>query len=292
MKGPLEPIPTEQLVIVKNNLPSAEIKAFGQDADGPQKAGRNLAQLDKAYPWLLGASTCLSAMLCWMYVTKPVITTSNAPEPPESMAPTEVLADSSLDPSIVAAADVGEGVEPKSPSRDLVPSEKTLPGLTRESGDGTKVAGSATARAQSNDPGDLVSAPMGNDMPDANLGWETTNLKVQHILSADSGNGELEKIVINVPVLYETRTMRWSPADVAKARTVLARLMIYERNLSNLRQEGQTILKDWNSILENTVPGPALRADSPSLPYNHGQGSQPDNIPESSSSIKVGKVDQ
>ncbi len=32
---------------------------------------------DKAYPWLLGASTCLSALLCWMYVSKPVIVTAD-----------------------------------------------------------------------------------------------------------------------------------------------------------------------------------------------------------------------
>ena len=63
--------------------------------------------------------------------------------------------------------------------------------------------------------------------------------------------------------------------------------MVYERNLSNLRQEGQALLNDWNELLDGTVPAASLRADSPSLPYNHGQGDHRGSLPRSSSAIKI-----
>ncbi|MCP5538324.1 MAG: hypothetical protein H7A51_19085 [Akkermansiaceae bacterium] len=282
MKVPLEPIPTEQIVLVEKESPRAEIRVRDCDDKGQ---GRPTSQLDKAYPWLLGISTCLSALLCWMYVTKPVITQSHGAgvdqQPPQTGV-TASAAASVNDPTVKPDGHTDNRTE--SPQASLVPSDSSLPGEQPLS---TKAEPTSAASPVAVNPGILAKSDAGKSASDVGLGWESTNLKVQHILSADSGDGELEKIVLNVPVLYETRTMRWTPQDIAQARNVMGRLMVYERNLNNLRKEGQAILKDWNRLLENTVPAPALRADSPSLPYNHGQGSQSGSLPDSSSVIKV-----
>ncbi|MBT8043703.1 MAG: hypothetical protein KJO79_02030, partial [Verrucomicrobiae bacterium] len=61
MKVPLEPIPTQQIVVVEKDTPHTEITV---DEGVGQKTDDGTSQLDRAYPWLLGASTCLSALLC------------------------------------------------------------------------------------------------------------------------------------------------------------------------------------------------------------------------------------
>jgi len=66
---------------------------------------------------------------------------------------------------------------------------------------------------------------------------------------------------------------------VANARQILTRLMVYEGNLSKVKQEGKALLVDWNRLLEKTVPSSALRADSPSIPYNRSQGANGQNLP-------------
>jgi len=236
-------------------------------------------QSNKAYPWLLGISVCFSAALCYMYVTKPVIV---SPSPGTEVSHNDERAEAS---SIQATEKRSAGkTASKSAKVALLPSDSGLPGMKPISG-----AGAATAQSKHSgvrgaskpiDPRLLAAAGDGS-------GWETTNSRVQHILSADNGNGELTKIVMNVPVLYQTRTMRWTPTDVERARDVLTRLMVYENNLSKLKQEGRALLTDWNRLLEKSVPTSALRADSPSLPYNHSRQSGGRNFPDSGSSIKV-----
>ena len=58
-------------------------------------------------------------------------------------------------------------------------------------------------------------------------GWEKTNLQMQHVLSANLDGANVQKIVINTPVYYESRTMRWSKKDIAQARDILSRLVVY-----------------------------------------------------------------
>jgi len=273
MNSPLEPIPTTQAVAIE-----ASPSTYERPVTGRSGRGRNVTKsapapelngMIKAYPWLLGTSVCLSAVLCWMYVTKPVIAAasvatsqSTVSNPPPSNEPSLPAGGASLIPSDTALP----GAEPSATNRAAV-------------GHGAKQLGSPV----SIDPRKL--AAMSGDPSEA--GWESTNLKVQHILSADSGNGQLEKIILDVPVRYETRTMRWTSMDVEKARNVLGRLMIYERDLNNLRKQGEIILQDWNSLMEHTVPAPALRADSPSIPYNHSHGNERGALPDSSTVIQV-----
>lgn len=280
MKVPLEPIPTEQMATASVPPPSrARVSERKPPAVSAQSAHQP-GQLHKAYPWLLGTSLCMSALLCWLYVSKPVIAPA-AVAPSVQTSPAEEAETSN--PVVVKPAAADGKI------KSLAPSETRLPGEQAEPTAAPPEAPVAAAPLKVA-PGKLA-ALRGNGSAEG-LGWESTNLKVQHILSADSGGGELEKIILNVPVRYQTRTMRWTTADIEKARNVLARLMIYERDLNALRQQGEGILNDWNSLLENTVPSSVLRADSPSLPYNHGNGASQTDLPDSTEVIKVDKSEE
>jgi hypothetical protein len=57
---------------------------------------------------------------------------------------------------------------------------------------------------------------------------EQTNLRIQHILTAEAPGGHLAKIDIDVPVLYQSRNLRWTPSEVAEARELLVRLADYQ----------------------------------------------------------------
>jgi hypothetical protein len=205
-----------------------------------------------------------------MYVTKPVIVASPLSSEMDNAKPM-------LDKDEQTSS--ANKIETRKLGAALIPSDNALPGVpSAEDASATQSSGLQSPRAI--DPRQLAAAGDGS-------GWETTNSRVQHILSADTGNGDLTKIVLNVPVLYQTRTMRWTPADIEKARGVLTRLMVYEGNLAKIKKEGQALLLDWNQILEKTVPAKALRADSPSLPYNQGDQSRNGGLPDSGSTIKI-----
>ena len=262
MKEPINPIPRDLSLDVKHATGS-----FSENEDKPSnansrlsQANRRLSRVDPAYHWLLIASLLLSSILCWLYVTKPVIVEN------------------------VASNASGSGMETSGPSGQggssrvaaLVPSSDALPGE----------ASSANHIPRKISPGMLAAATKANSP--FSPGWESTNLKVQHILSADTGGGELEKIVLDVPVLYQSRSLRWTHDDIAQARKIMQRLVVYESRLNELRNEGQHILQDWNQLVENTMPAHSLRADSPSLPHNHGESGSSGDLPDSSSLIKVG----
>jgi len=272
MKVPLEPIPTEQMAVTSDSATLSSNQMKKTEPTSVEPLAPTASPMNKCYPWLLGVSVCLSGVLCWMYVTKPVM----APAAVTAAETKEDLTKNVI--KVTPVVDIAKGVP-------LVPSENLLPGESPDTA--AAVKGARSSNPVSIPPRQLSKIKAGASTEGD--GWENTNLKVQHILSADSGSGELEKIILNVPVRYETRSMRWTPEDIKKARNVLARLMVYERDLNNLRQQGKGILKDWNSLLENTVPSEVLRADSPSLPYNQGYGVQPSVLPDSSSVIKVDK---
>jgi len=281
MKAPLEPIPKETALLVKQAASGS-----GNNADDSVFAKLSSYQADKVYPWLLGVSITISAVLCWLYVTKPVILKSDLSSVSQSQA---MVSSKGSAEGPLRGSGAGKSAHGKA---TLVPSDSNLPGSS--SGMNRSAGSTSPAHLPHNgqsprtiNPAMLAKSHAGAIGSPFFLGWESTNLKVQHILSVDAGGGTLEKIVLNVPVLYKTRTLRWTAEDITKARSVMKRLMEYERNLNQLRGEAQNILKDWNEILETTAPTVALRADSPTLPYNHGNGSEPKSLPDGSSAIKL-----
>ncbi|GAA5131441.1 hypothetical protein JIN84_06725 [Luteolibacter yonseiensis] len=182
----------------------------------------------RAYPWLLVTSTAVAALFCMMYITKPVIET--APSPKAVPAATEI--------------------QPFPPQETaLLPRQNHLPGDAAASP-------AATAIRKAAPPTPPATA------------FEQTNLRIQHILTAETPGGHLAKIDLDVPVLYQSRNLRWTAAEVADARKLLARLADYQEKSRLLRTEGAELLDAWNRLIGNSIPAVDLRADSPSLPTN------------------------
>jgi hypothetical protein len=98
--------------------------------------------------------------------------------------------------------------------------------------------------------------------------FEETNLGIQHVLTAQAPTGDLCRIVLDVPVLYQSRQLRWTERDVEEARDLLVRLSDYQEKSIALRSEGLALLDEWNRLLNRSIPTSELRADSPALPAN------------------------
>lgn len=182
----------------------------------------------RVYPWLLCTSTMVAATFCLLYITKPVI-----------MASQQTGTDYAETPVSARLAAPATNVS-LMPGKDRLPGEKPA-------------AAAATGS---------VSAPA----PAA--AFEQTNLRIQHILTAEAPGGHLARIDLDVPVLYQSRNLRWTPEEVAQARALLARLADYQEKSQTLRAEGAELLDAWNHLVESSIPAGQLRADSPTLPTN------------------------
>jgi len=112
--------------------------------------------------------------------------------------------------------------------------------------------------------------PVGSTTPASatHAGHEETNLRVQHVLDASTQEGDLSRIVLDVPVIYASRHLRWTDEEVANARAIHARLLDYHEQSRHLRQLGTSLHNEWNELIERSIPAADLRADSPSLPAN------------------------
>lgn len=202
--------------------------------------------IQRVYPWLLFASTAVAATFCLAYITKPVI-----------------LAGPSVDPLSKEVRGAASNSKPASLPYKLIPDENKLPG----------------------ERSSLPASAEGMDLPPASLAadFEETNIRMQHILDAESPSGDISRIVIDVPVLYESRKLRWTQQEAAQARLLLQRLTEHQEKTRNLRDEGKMLLQAWNDLMDASIPVQALRADSPSLPTNQRDLQHP--IPSSSADI-------
>lgn len=118
--------------------------------------------------------------------------------------------------------------------------------------------------------------------------YEETNLRIQHVLSASGPAGEdLGRITLNVPVLYQSGQIRWTPEDIQSAQSLLQRINQHQQKAQQLRQEAVTLIGEWDELMIQSVPEPALRADSPTLPENQGVGSANASTIRSTDAIKI-----
>lgn len=189
----------------------------------------------RAYPWLLFASTAVAALFCLLYITKPVIITAPAMIDPRPAEKSIVRSSASTPPP---AASEGSTTPNLIPSRDALPGENP-------------------SNSRSTLPG-----------PPSVSAFEETNLRVQHVLTAEAPGGHLDRIILDVPVLYRSRELRWTSDEVTKARKLLVQLMDYQEKCRALRSEGSDLVSAWNKLIEQSLPATELRADSPSLPAN------------------------
>lgn len=188
----------------------------------------NSCSVQSIYPWLLFASTAIAATFCLAYITKPYII-----EGPSGFTETEQREVASSNPA------------PKDGAGSLLPNGDALPSNDRPS------------------PSDLAETPTASGAD-----FEETNIRVQHVIDAESPSGDISRIIVDVPVLYQSRNLRWSQEEAAEARELLARLSAHQEKTRMLRDEGAQLLSAWNNLMDRSVPTAALRADSPSLPEN------------------------
>ena len=203
----------------------------------------------RAYPWLLLLSTSVSGLFCLMYISKPEFyLTKTVPTPMLTIVAKQTT------PLQAPANEI-----PAPPVADsLLPDAASLPGDTHTPSSGPRRTQAA------NDPATSV---------------EETNLHIQHVLTATTPDGDLSRIVLNVPVLYQSRNLAWTDTEVAESLELLKRLSTYQENSRLLREEASQIFASWNHLLERSIPGSVLRADSPSLPANQDQAASPAPVP-------------
>ncbi len=231
----MKPLPAQDPAVVAvtdsaiQSLASALASAAASHSTSNRRA--STCRVARIYPWLLVASTAVAAVFCLMYITKPFIMSPREGIPADPAAP--VLAK-----AIVTVAQSG-----LMPSHDRLPGEKSTRETPRDAGI----------------PGHSSATP---------VAFEQTNLRIQHILTAEAPGGHLARINLDVPVLYQSRNLRWTAAEVAEARALLTRLADYQEKSRMLRTEGAGLLDSWNHLIERSIPAGDLRADSPTLPAN------------------------
>lgn len=224
----MKPIPAHDFADTGRPF-SSVLPAPPQRNDSPSNFRRSTGSAQRAYPFLLIASTAIASVFCYMYMTKPVV--SIAAETPAT-----------------------------APGSDT-PAKTTAPGKD-------KTSSSAAALLPGKDrlPGDPSIAPLVT--PKELPAFEETNLIVQHVVTARVPEGDLSRILLDVPVLYQSRHLRWSQDDVARARQILSQLSDYQEKSVALRSEGTRLLGEWNQLVSRSIPAAELRADSPTLPAN------------------------
>ena len=197
------------------------------------------ASVNQAYPWLLVASTAVAVFFGFMYINKDVVVAPTAADQAD-------------------ATNTGEGDSSTQGDRSLLPEGDSLPGEHTASGTGgTAGTGDSTQN--------LTTAPIHSS-------YEETNMRMQHILTATANDGSISRIDLEVPVLYRSRQLRWSPAEVARAEDLMIQLMEYQDRSRQLRAQGEKLLTDWNALIGQSIPASRLRADSPSIPANQKDG--------------------
>jgi hypothetical protein len=204
-----------------------------------------------AYPFLLLLSTCVAGVFCYLYLTKPVIMEAAPATPVATPIAVEEKPLAAAPPAPVPTPVLQAPVEKpvSSTSLALAPSSQKLPGDVVPS---TAAPRKAMGKTGTN-------------------GFEETNLRIQHVLIAEAPGGARNRLEFEVPVLYRSRNLRWSTTEVAQARELLGKLADYQEKNRTLRAEGLVLLDAWNHLINRSIPGGVLRADSPSLPTNQDE---------------------
>lgn len=239
----MKPIPSQNAPIPEHpgdgmpGLPGPLTPGPGNFSAANRRANHN--GINRVYPWLLSASTLSAVFFCLLYINKPMANTNGKNNPPA--------------PEIPAVAN-------KPLTNNLIPDQNLLPGNTLPS--------PIDARPSLPKPKPTpASAPMHSI-------FEETNLRVQHILTAESSGGHINRIDIDVPVLYQSRNLRWTATEVSEARNLMLRLMDYQDKTRQLKTEGQELLAAWSKLMGRSIPSAQLRADSPSLPGNQEEATK------------------
>jgi hypothetical protein len=104
--------------------------------------------------------------------------------------------------------------------------------------------------------------------------WEPTGITVSRVfLATDGAKGEVRKIPMNVPVLYESRLLALDKDKQRAVARLLDKLVVYRTRLAAIRKEGADLLTEWNQIVSSSTPQDLLLSDSPTLIEKNGTDS-------------------
>lgn len=208
-------------------------------------SSQSSSEITLTYKYLLTFSTLSAVFFCWLYVTKPTIVTASKVESEDSSA------------TLSNSSDTTEKVQPDPALNSFAKLNNTgLPGDTSNSETLSPISAATK--------GSNIPLPQ-SDSTKSLVGFEETNDRVQHVITAQS-NSSSERIILEVPVIYKTRGLRFGPEQANEAQRVLRALKIYQSQIKKLHQDGKNIQVAWDSLLMSAQPVEALRADSPSLP--------------------------
>ena len=238
---------------MSSNMPLATTIELGPSNSGSNNK-RGYQAVHRAYPWLLLFSTMLAGVFCYLFISKPVIETTQI-----TTSPVDLSAPARVKPNALAStpAEKPESIDKPEPSRL----------------DAARPA---------------VVAPQELSADSSHGAYEETNLKIQHVLGAKGPVGEdLGRIILEVPVLYESGSIRWTQDDVEEARSLLARVNSYQERSRALRNEAVQLVQEWDSLIIRSIPDAALRVDSPTLPENQGVGTAAQAQIKSTEAIEI-----
>ena len=161
------------------------------------------------------------------------------------------------------------------PSGEMLPGDAVPPASTQPQIPSAPASPNKAAAAR---PGP-VSAPVRVQDPRTRVpgervdpsAYEPTALTVSRVFISSGGADQpARKISVAVPVYYETRLLGIEKDKQRAAARLLARLHDFQRRVAAMQQEGSELLKEWNEIVNASVPRELLMADSPSLVENQG----------------------
>jgi hypothetical protein len=192
------------------------------------------------------------------------------------------------------------GVPAKTPadSPGFLPSTDAFPDDTRAAATQARnplvpAAGNKSAPAASPARPEPVSAPVQPQDPRVAVpgeqvnpsAYEPTGLTVNRVFITPDQEGR--KISMNVPVYYETRLLGMEKDKQRAAARLLDKLNDFQKRVAAMQKEGSDLLKEWNDIVNASVPKELLMADSPSLVEN--QGTDKINRPAEQPGFEAGK---
>lgn len=254
----MRPLPTSPEKPPAAVVPPTPVAAEGHVLQLKPKTSNNRrtsCPTQRAYPWLLVTSTVMAGVFCFLYLNKPVVVTSASGE-----------ADA---PFLSAAPDISEKI-PKA-----MASKKATAALS------DSLPGDEAAKPRTTEPQNLA----GDGNP-----FEETNLRIQHVIGAQSPQeDDLGRVILDVPVLYQSGTVRWTQDDVEKARSLLTRIGSYQEKSRALREEAIHLISEWDQLIVESIPDEALRADSRTLPENQGIGAADHAQLKTTESIEIEK---
>ena len=156
-------------------------------------------------------------------------------------------------------------VETKAPK--LLPDGNSLPDSSHPNSQKQSKAPAPKPEAMKQDKGSDPQPDPEKAVPESDKSlWEPTGITVSRVfLATDGAKGEVRKIPMNVPVLYESRLLAVDKDKQRAVARLLDKLVSYRTRLAAIRKEGADLLTEWNQIISSSTPQDLLLSDSPTL---------------------------